>query len=80
LKTVEFEAILAASRSIEVPPDVAAQLRAGSNVRVIVMWETPEEEDEAWRTLTSERFALGYALEDSIFDQLIDVSLPESAI
>ena len=72
MNAVEFGSRLAASDNIEVPPDVAAQLPAGSNVRVIVMWETPEEEDADWRKLGTERFAAGYAPEDSICEKLLD--------
>jgi hypothetical protein len=50
--------------------EVARELPESAHIRVILLWETGE--DEEWRKLTSERFAAAYAPEDSVYEQLID--------
>lgn len=70
MKAVEFEGQLTSGDQIQVPPDVAHELPAGSHVRVILLWESGEEDD--WRRLSQERFASAYAPEDSVYEKLID--------
>lgn len=70
MNALEFDSRLAASDKIEIPPDVASQLPAGANVRVIVMWETAEEEEAEWRRFSMDRFASHYAPEDAIYEKL----------
>jgi hypothetical protein len=72
MKTIEFDTKLTTSDQIPVPADVAGQLPAGSNVRVILLWKTDEDEDDDWRRQSLERFAAAYAAEDSVYEQLAD--------
>jgi hypothetical protein len=70
VKAVEFESQVAPSDQIPVPGEIARQIPAGSNVRVILLWGEGEQDD--WRELSRERFAAAYAPEDSIYETLID--------
>jgi hypothetical protein len=70
VKAVEFEGRVAPSEQITVPGEIARQIPAGSNVRVILLWEDSEQDD--WRDLARERFAAAYAPEDSVYEELID--------
>ena len=70
MKAVEFDGTLASGDNIQVPPEVARELPAGSTVRVILLWDG--EQDDAWSRKTRERFAAAYAPEDSIYEKLID--------
>jgi hypothetical protein len=71
MKAVEFASRLDANDRIEIPPEVANQLPAGSDIRVIVLWDSNEDEDEAWRLAGMQSFAAAYAPEDSIYDELL---------
>jgi hypothetical protein len=70
VKAVEFEGRLAPTEQIAVPGEIARQIPAGSNVRVILLWEDGEQDD--WRNLARERFAAAYGPEDSVYEKLID--------
>ena len=70
MKSVEFESRVAPSDQIPIPGDIARQIPAGSNVRVIVMWGDGDHDD--WRDLARRRFASAYAPEDAIYEKLID--------
>ena len=72
MNAVEFGSHLATNDKIEVPPEVAAQLPAGTDVRVIVLWGMDEEEDAEWRKLATKRFAAQYSPEDSCYEQLLN--------
>jgi hypothetical protein len=72
MKAIEFESQLTNTDRIHIPPDVASQLPAGSNVRVILLLDSGEEEN--WRELSLQRFAAGYAPEDSVYEKLLDES------
>ena len=69
MKAVEFGSRWEANNRIEIPPEVANQLPAGSDIRVIVLWDSSE--DEAWRRAGMQSFAAAYAPEDSIYDELL---------
>lgn len=70
MKAVEFEGRLAPTEQISVPGEIARQIPAGSNVRVILLWDDSAEAD--WRNLARERFAEAYSPEDSVYEKLID--------
>ena len=70
MKALEFESRLEANDRIEIPPEVANQLPAGSDVRVIVLWDSSEDDD--WRMAGMRRLEAAYAPEDSIYDELIN--------
>jgi hypothetical protein len=70
MKALEFESQVANNNRIELPPEVAQQIPRGSPVRVILLFESGE--DESWRQLGSERFAAAYCEEDAGYEKLID--------
>jgi hypothetical protein len=70
MKAPEFESRVANQHRIEVPPEVARQIPGGSAVRVILLFDSGE--DEGWRQLSLERFAAAYCEEDSVYEKLID--------
>ena len=76
MKALEFGSRLEANDRIEIPPEVANQLPAGSDVRVIVLWDSIEDEDEVWRLAGMRCLEAAYAPEDSIYDELINEAPP----
>jgi hypothetical protein len=66
----EFESHIKPDGTLAVPAEIAAQIPQGESIRVIVLVETAEEEDAAWRRLTTEQFFKGYAEEDAVYDDL----------
>jgi hypothetical protein len=70
MKALEFESRVANQDRIEIPPEVAQQIPEGSPVRVILLFES--EEDECWRQIGLERLAAAYSEEDSVYEKLID--------
>jgi hypothetical protein len=69
MKAVEFLTRVDVNNSLDVPPDVAAQLPRGQEVRVIVLVPEPEE-DQEWSRLAADRFLAGYDDSDAIYDRL----------
>jgi|KBSMisStandDraft_5_1062788.scaffolds.fasta_scaffold1244154_2 hypothetical protein len=69
MKALEFESRLANKDQIQLPPDVAKQIPEGSAVRVILLFDSGE--DETWRQLSLERFSAAYADEDAVYENLI---------
>src|ERR1039458_5887044 len=57
MKALEFESRVANKDQIELPPEVAQQIPEGSPVRVILLFDSGE--DESWRQLGLERFGAG---------------------
>jgi hypothetical protein len=70
MKAVEFESRLANRDLIQIPPDVAREIPQGSSVRVILLFDSGD--DETWRKAAAERFAKAYAEEDAVYESLID--------
>jgi hypothetical protein len=71
MKAVEFESTVAPGGHIALPPEVAREIPAGEQLRVVVMWE-PSNLDLAWRTAGRQRFEAAYCPEDAVYEQLID--------
>lgn len=69
MKALEFVTRLDENRTLEVPPEVLAQIRQGQTMRIILLVPDSEDEQE-WTTLTIEQFLAGYADSDSIYDDL----------
>jgi hypothetical protein len=68
---LEFLASLKADNTLNVPADVASQLRNAGEVRVLVLLPQPgDDQDIEWRRLGMARFLTGYAESDSIYDDL----------
>ena len=72
MKAVEFKTTVAANGQITVPPEVAGKIPSGRQLHVVVVWETPETEQDAWNALGRQRFETAYAPEDSVYEQLMD--------
>jgi hypothetical protein len=72
MQAVEFEGTVTEAGQIQLPAELIAHPPAGSYVRVVVMWETAEEEDEAWRRMSMRNLARQYAPEDAIYEKLLD--------
>lgn len=70
MRAVEFESTIAPGGQIALPPEVASQIPAGEQLRVVVMWEQSDP-DLAWRT-SGQQFEAAYSPEDAIYEQLID--------
>jgi len=70
MKALEFESRLTNKDQIRLPPEVAQQISEGSTVRVILLFDSGE--DESWRRLSSLRFAAAYSEEDAVYESLID--------
>ena len=68
MKALEFQSELAEHDQISVPADIARQIPAGSDVRVILL---VADEDESWRNAAAEAFAAAYSDEDSVYEELI---------
>ena len=73
MKAVEFESTIAPGGQIALPPEVANEIPAGEQLRVVIMWEAPDF-DQAWRTAGRGRFEAAYSPEDVVFEQLMDDS------
>jgi hypothetical protein len=71
MKAVECESTITQEGQIALPPEVAGEIPAGEQLRVVVMWE-PSDPDSAWRYAGRQRFEAAYCPEDAIYEQLID--------
>jgi hypothetical protein len=69
MTALEFQASLNPDGTVNVPQDLAAQLKDVPSFRVLVL-VPHDEEDEAWARLTEAEFFRGYADSDSIYDDL----------
>ncbi|MBI4905585.1 MAG: hypothetical protein HY820_18275 [Acidobacteria bacterium] len=71
MKAVEFESTITPGGEIAIPREIAGEIPAGEQLRVVVMWE-PSGPDLAWRLAGRERFESAYCPEDAAYEQLID--------
>ena len=69
MKAFEFDSRLA-KNEIQIPPDLASQIPEGTEVRVILLLRTGE--DETWRQQSLDSISVAYADEDAIYESLID--------
>lgn len=68
MKAVEFKTRMK-NKSIRVPEKLSSVLYEDRNIRVIVLFEEKEnQEDNDFRTLSKEQFLAGYSDSDSIYD------------
>jgi hypothetical protein len=70
MKAVEFKGKLSDEDNMVVPGEIARQIPAGSNLRVILLWDDGDD----WLRIGKERFADAYAPEDVVYEKLIDES------
>jgi hypothetical protein len=71
MNAVEFESTISQDGQIALPPEVAAEIPVGEQLRVVVMWESSSLDSE-WRTAGRRRFEAAYCPEDAVYEQLID--------
>jgi hypothetical protein len=69
MKAVEFKGKLSDEDNMVVPGEIARQIPAGSNLRVILLWD---DDGDDWLRIGKERFADAYAPEDVVYEKLID--------
>lgn len=68
MKAVEFKTRMK-NKSIRVPEKLSSVLYEDRNIRVIVLFEDKENQEENdFRTLSKEQFLAGYSDSDSIYD------------
>jgi hypothetical protein len=71
MRAFEFQAQIESSGTLSVPPEIAKQLPQQSPLRVIVMFDDEDDEEErAWIRFGNEEFLKGYAESDAIYDDL----------
>jgi len=75
MKAVGFESSITQEGKIGLPPEIAAEIPMGEQVRVLVMWE-PSDSDLAWRSAGRRRLEAAYSPEDAMYEQLMDDSAP----
>ena len=68
MKPLEFAARLNDDRTLTVPPEVAAQLPPGQQIRVLLLVDDSEEERD-WVRTAAEQFFKGYAESDAIYQE-----------
>lgn len=68
MKAVEFKTRMK-DKSIQVPENLSSQLSEDKDIRVIILLEEVENEDEKdFQKLTQKQFLAGYTESDSIYD------------
>ena len=71
MRVLEFEGTVAPDGHVALPPEIASEIPAGEQIRIVVMWDGGDA-DGAWRTVSRQRFEAAYAPEDAVYDRLID--------
>jgi len=71
MNAVEFKSTITPAGELAIPREIAGEIPAGEQLRVVVMWQ-PSGADLAWRSAGRERFDAAYCPEDSVYEKLID--------
>jgi hypothetical protein len=71
MNAVQFEAKVNEDGRIMIPAEVVADIPAGQQVRVVVMWDVSGA-DAAWREAGRRSFEAAYSEEDGVYDELTD--------
>ena len=71
MRVVEFEGTVAPDGHVALPPEIASEIPAGEQIRIVVMWDAGDA-DGAWRAASRQRFEAAYVPEDTVYEQLID--------
>lgn len=69
MKTADFVAEIAQNGQIAVPAEIAAQIRSGETLEVILRWGDSADES-AWGESGRRGFEAAYADEDSVYEEL----------
>jgi hypothetical protein len=67
-KTIEFETELTGSRTLNIPPEIAATLPSKGTATVVVFVEM-DTEDTAWRRAAYEQFLSDDSEQDAVYDK-----------
>ena len=67
-KTIEFEAELTGSPTLNLPPEIASVLPSKGKATVLVFVDM-DPEDSAWRSAAYEQFLSDDTEEDAIYDK-----------
>jgi len=67
-KTLEFETELTGSRTLSIPPEIAAALPSTGKATVVVLVEM-DPEDTAWRKTSYAQFLGDDSEEDAVYDK-----------
>jgi len=67
-KTIEFETELTGSRTLNIPPEIAAALPSKGKATIVVFVEM-DPEDTAWRKAAYKQFLSGDSEEDAVYDK-----------
>ncbi len=71
MKAVEFDGTKTPSGEIALPPEIAAEIPAGEQLRVVVMWDHSADA-VAWRATAQQQFESSYSPDDAVYEQLMD--------
>ena len=69
MRALEFWAVIDSDKTLTLPPEIAAEVGSGQQVRVLLLIEEGED-DQGWAQLTAEQFLKGYADGDAVYDDL----------
>jgi hypothetical protein len=67
-KTIEFETELTGSRTLNIPPEIAAALPSKGTATIVVFVEM-DPEDTAWRKAAYEQFLSDDSAQDAVYDK-----------
>ncbi len=67
-KTIEFETELTGSRTLSIPPEIAAALPSKGKATIVV-FVNMDPEDTAWRKAAYEQFLSDDSEEDAVYDK-----------
>ena len=67
-KTIEFETELTGSRTLNIPPEIAAVLPSKGTATIVVFVEM-DPEDTAWRRVAYEQFLSDDSAQDAVYDK-----------
>ena len=68
VKPIEFETELTGSRTLSIPPEIAAALPSKGKATVVVFVDM-DPEDAAWRAAAYEQFLRDDSEEDAVYDK-----------
>ena len=68
VKPIEFETELTGSRTLSIPPEIAAALPSKGKVTIVVFVDM-DPEDTTWRKAAYEQFLSDDSEEDAVYDK-----------
>jgi hypothetical protein len=70
MRVLEFQAHLNPDHTLTVPPSIAQEIQGQQAVRVVLLVQDKDDENQSWAALSTEQFLAGYSDGDAIYDQL----------